>query len=98
MITGTRKFSNFTDMHPLWIPALAVGSTWEEIEQKLGIARTGLVNVDHRTCEVAIPVTWEVIYSKYGYFQQHLIDDTGKLRAKLFYKLQGGDTISIVED
>jgi hypothetical protein len=83
----------------VWLPKLASGTSWEVIEQTLGLSRTGKEDENSQcTCEVILPAGWTIVESKASFFQRYLVDSNGKQRAKLFYKNYRADFILLIED
>jgi hypothetical protein len=82
------------------LPERASGTTWEEIEQKLGIRRTGRMSaVMQSAFEVSVPAGWDIVDSDESpFFQRWLVDATSKRQAKLFYKDYRADFIQLVND
>jgi hypothetical protein len=83
----------------VWLPKRVSGTSWEVIEQTLGISRTGKEDENSQcTCEVILPAGWSIVESEASFFQRYLVDSNGKQRAKLFYKNYRADFILLIED
>jgi hypothetical protein len=86
------------DTQILWLPKRACGSSWERIEEKLGIRRTGKEDQNSQcTWEVIVPAGWKIVESKVSFFQRYLVDSDGKPRAELFYKDYRADFAQLIE-
>jgi hypothetical protein len=77
----------------LWVPKRAIGATWEEIERKLDIVRTGVLGGEMQSvCELIVPADWSIIPSDVSPFHQRwLVDGSGNRLAKLYWKNYRGD-------
>ncbi len=86
---------NVTIGQAMWLPKRTSKHSWEEVELALGVVRTGRIGTEMQAaCEVIVPDSWKIVDSKVSPFlQRWLVDENGKLLAKLFYKLHRADFI-----